>query len=146
MSLPIDFPNWRVWRGKEVEGDAKDINTETLFIRNFDKTELQIVLWNMVSVEAVWFCKEYTNYAFIEQVITTGKDVRVEATIDTLKILPIIIRNKATIYLKLGELSVIPLHNNDYVCIGAPYNDLIIPVNGCTKMSPVDYSKDVRIL
>lgn len=154
---------WAVWEGFEVEGDASTIGRKTLFIR---RAELNDLVPLNRSYGRVWFTKEFDKWYIVEGMIEQGKDVHVESTPLTWAETPKQVREKATIWLKLGPtlrpptiVNKVLVHETffalasliNFVATGVPFAETVFKVAAgrvqlVGKVRPENYLGDRKIL
>lgn len=135
--------DWNLWIGNEIEGDY-DIGHLTLFVREATMTEIEKAIANH-DITRVWFCKEYIKNHMHSAGSLCGRHHKVkfvaEVTYDMLNIVTKRIRRNAVFYLKLPEL--VRLQNDDYICVGLPYEDEALRLGSGNRVKPEDYEEDI---
>jgi hypothetical protein len=149
-----DCANWKVWRGKEVEG-TQGLGEMTLFIRSLegfqvtDESDMSF-LAERSKCKRVWFCKEFAfwcwgvvkSWKILENIAKHFEVVCLEVEPKDLESIPLKFREKFVIYLKVNSV----LKKGDFVCVGEPYSDEAFEIGSGKKVNPKDYERDTRIV
>lgn len=154
---------WNIWKGAEIEG-TKDIGVSTLFIRKLPlaittkRSEYSTIdlafMRTRSNTNRLWLCKElmlwaanHNGWELIHRVMSYYEKVAIESTPELLLSIPLSVRDKAQIYLKV--LPNIPPHLNlragDFVCVGPSFSDEAFAIGTGKKVSPSQYLNDTKI-
>jgi hypothetical protein len=136
---------WSMWLGPEIEGTASR-GVQTLFIRSLSAySGLKItddLSFLARKANRVWFCKEFTNWVLMQAIAKHFQEVCVEVEPKCFENIPLVIRQRARIYLKVA----VPLKPGDHICVGPAFEDESFAIGQGIKVDPKDYYADRRII
>jgi hypothetical protein len=91
----------------------------------------------------IWFCKEFTKWAYVREALKYFDVVCVEVGYDA-KLPPADILANTRIYLKVP--TAFKLKSGDQVCVGAAYQDEAFEIGTGIKVMPEQYRNDCRLV
>lgn len=145
-SKPPECSTWRLWVGKEVEGNSKQLGVKTLFVRDASEAFIREQALDF-RVRRIWFCKEFlvplaphcrTIASFLDDY-----DVAIEVLSSQVERLPKHLRERAQLFLKIPHIP--KMKKGDFICAGPPFEDELFEVGKGLKMTPKSYMEDIRI-
>lgn len=151
--------DWDIWVGPEIEGTA-DLGERTVFIRRLPiktidkKTDLSFI---RRKGSRLWLCKEFLHDCMITETLGWAAvrklasmfdplKVCLEVLPDTLESVPINLRRKHRLYLKVILPETGGLKDVDFVCVGPAYADRSFPFSSGVSVTPDQYLGDTKIL
>jgi hypothetical protein len=139
--------DWKLWTGAEIEGTS-ELGSKTLFIRSLsdfnvvDQKQFAEQLAELSGCKRVWFCKEFRDWKFLENIASHFESVCIEALPNNYVNIPKRIRLKYRIYVKVIMPNLKP---GDFICVGEPFMDEAFEIGKGATVKPEDYLKDKRI-
>lgn len=146
QKLP-DCATWNVWYGHEIEG-TEDLGEETLFVRKLPIAieKLTDAFINQLTkkghIERIWFCANFREWEKMRKLLPHFKKVCLEVNLRYYYMVPPDVRNKARLYFKVP----VPLKPGDFVCVGLPFRDESFKIGSGVRVTPQQYSKDIKIV
>ena len=139
---------WKVWRGKEIEGTTQ-IGVETLFIRDLPGATVESMTPEFLAkisrngqTARVWFCKEFSDWPLARAIIKWFKTACLEVNHRTVDCVPKDLKATCVLYYKVPS----QLKRGDFICAGPAFNDEAFAIGTGASVKPENYLADIRIL
>jgi hypothetical protein len=143
---------WNIWYGGEVEG-ADDLGVKTIFVRDLKDRSLASLRKDYPHIHRIWFCDEFRDWVTIEEALSLYHTVCITVNYPIsrrdFENIPMSILRRAKFYWRISveswlitALSALECH----ICLGKPYEELIVKSSYGSRVSKEIYCSDTKIL